>query len=126
MSSNATSNSSEGKKLNRRFERENPTILTSTIREEDVESDENYENEETSDSGDDDVGDDDDVIYIDDDEIDVPALPGKVIIDSEQVAAWQGLFVGDKAVPHALAGESVVRAKQPSRGSNTNRKGMAS
>ena len=43
MSSNATSNSSEGKKLNRRFERENPTILTSTIREEDVESDENYE-----------------------------------------------------------------------------------
>ena len=65
MSSNAASNSSEGKKLNRRYERENPTILTSTIREEDVESDENYENEETSDSGDDDDGDDDDVIYID-------------------------------------------------------------
>ena len=112
MSSNAASNSSEGKKLNRRYERENPTIPTSTIREEDVESDENYENEETSDSGDDDDGDDDDdVIYIDDDEIDVPALPGEVIIDSEQVAAWQGLFVGDKALPHALARERVVRAK---------------
>ena len=100
MSSNAASNSSEGKKLNRRYERENPTVLRSTIREEDVESDENYENEETSDSGD-----DDDAIYIDDDEIDVPALPGEVIIDSEQVAAWQGLFVGDKALPHALARE---------------------
>ena len=81
MSSTASSNSAEGKKLNRRYERANPTILTRTIREEDVESDEDYENEETSDSGDDDDGNDNDVIYIDDDEIDVPALPGEVIID---------------------------------------------
>ena len=47
MSSNAACNSSEGKKVNRRYARENPTILTSVIREEDVESDDNYENEET-------------------------------------------------------------------------------
>ena len=39
--------------MNRRYARENPTILTSVIREEDVESDDNYENEETSDSEDD-------------------------------------------------------------------------
>ena len=65
MSSNATSNSSEGKKVNCRYARENPTILTSVIREEDVESDDNYENEETSDSEDDD---DDNVVYIDDDD----------------------------------------------------------
>ena len=54
MSINAASNSSEGKKVNRRYARENPTILTSVIREEDVESDDDYENEETSDSEDDD------------------------------------------------------------------------
>ena len=53
MSSNAACNSSVGKKVNRRYARENPTILTSVIREEDVESDDNYENEETSDSEDD-------------------------------------------------------------------------
>ena len=52
MSSNAACNSSVGKKVNRRYARENPTILTSVIREEDVESDDNYENEETSDSED--------------------------------------------------------------------------
>ena len=80
MSSNAACNSSVGKKVNRRYARENPTILTSVIREEDVESDDNYENEETSDSEDDD---DDNLVYIDDDEIDVPALPGEVIIDSK-------------------------------------------
>ena len=49
---NAASNSSEGKKVNRRYARENPTILASVIREEDVESDDNYENEECSDSED--------------------------------------------------------------------------
>ena len=43
MSSNAACNSSVGKKVNRRYARENPTILTSVIREEDVESDDNYE-----------------------------------------------------------------------------------
>ena len=89
MSSNAACNSSEGKKVNRRYARENPTILTSVIREEDVESDDNYETEETSDSEDDD---DDNLVYIDDDEIDVPALPGEVIIDSKQVAAWQDRY----------------------------------
>ena len=65
MSSNAFSNSSAGKKLNRQFERENPTILTSTIHEEDVESDENYENEECSDYEDDDDGTEEDyVLYL--------------------------------------------------------------
>ena len=74
MSSNATSNSSQGRKLYRRYEREHPTILTSTIREEDVESDENYEKEESRDSGDDDDGDDDDLlIYFDNVKIDVPS-----------------------------------------------------
>ena len=67
-----------------------------------MESDDNYENEETSDSEDDD---DDNLVYIDDDEIDVPALPGEVIIDSKQVAAWQDLLGGIKSVPHALARE---------------------
>ena len=71
-----------------------------------MESDDNYENEETSDSEDEDDGDDDDnVVYIDDDEIDVSALPGEAIIDSKQVAAWQGLLGSIKAVPHALARE---------------------
>ena len=65
VSSNAFSNSSAGKKLNRQFERENPTILTSTIHEEDVESDENYENEECSDYEDDDDGTEEDyVLYL--------------------------------------------------------------
>ena len=54
MSSNAASDSSEVKKVNRRYASENPTILTSVIRDEDVESDDNYENEETSDFEDDD------------------------------------------------------------------------
>ena len=52
MSINAASNSSEGEKVNRWYARENPTIPTSVIREEDVESDDNYENEECSDSED--------------------------------------------------------------------------
>ena len=52
MSINAASNNPEGEKVNRRYARENPTILTSVIREEDVESDDNYENEECSDSED--------------------------------------------------------------------------
>ena len=51
--------------MNCRYARENPTILTSVIREEDVESDDNYEYEITSDSEDDD---DDNVVYIDDDD----------------------------------------------------------
>ena len=46
---------------------------------------------QSSDSEDDD---DDNLVYIDDDEIDVPALPGEVIIDSKQVAAWQDLLGG--------------------------------
>ena len=54
MSSNAASDSSEVKNVNRRYASENPTILTSVIRDEDVESDDNYENEETSDFEDDD------------------------------------------------------------------------
>ena len=53
MSSNASSNSSAGKKWNRRFEKENPTIFKSTNHEEDAESDGNYEDEECSDSDDD-------------------------------------------------------------------------
>ena len=77
-----SSNLSAGKKLKRRFEKENPTILTSTTHEEDVESDENYENEECSDSEDDDdvteEDNDGDVVYIDDDEINVPAFPGEI------------------------------------------------
>ena len=35
----------------------------------------------------------------------VPALPGEVIIDSKQVAAWQGLLGGIEAVPNALVRE---------------------
>ena len=54
MSSNAASDSSEVKNVNRRYASENPTILTSVIRDEDVESDDNYENEKTSDFEDDD------------------------------------------------------------------------
>ena len=71
MSSNVASNSSEGEKVNCRYARDNPTILTSIIREVDVESDDNYENEETSDSEDDD---DDNVVYIEDGEIKATVL----------------------------------------------------
>ena len=87
MSSNVASNSSEGKKVNCRYARDNPTILTSVIREEDVESDDNYENEETSDSEDDD---DDNVVYIDDDEID--AVASTVALISPSSAVCERLF----------------------------------
>ena len=87
MSSNVASNSSEGKKVNCRYARENPTILTSVIREEDVESDDNYENQETSYSEDDD---DDNVVYIDDDEID--AVASTVALISPSSAVCERLF----------------------------------
>ena len=54
-------------------------------------SDDNFEKEKCSDSDNNDDGAEEDndgeVVYIDDDEIDVPAFPGEISVDSTQVEA---------------------------------------
>ena len=98
MSSSASTSASSAGSRKRRFEKENKTILSSLLPED--ESDEDYVDEESDDSEDDEVIDGEhEIIYIDDDEVDIPSLPGESKIDSAQVDAWAGSLPGNKAVP---------------------------
>ena len=116
MSSSASTSASSAGSRKRRFEKENKTILSSVLPED--ESDEDYVDEESDDSVDDEVIDGEhEIIYIDDDEVDIPSLPGESKIDSAQVDAWAGSLPGNKAVPHRLARE-IVRSEEKSRGMN--------
>ena len=58
------------------------------------------------------------IISIDDDEVDIPSLPGESKIDSAQVDAWARRLPGNKAVPHGLARERIVRSQEKTRGMN--------
>ena len=87
MSSSASTSASSAGSRKRRFEKENKTILSSVLPED--ESDDDYVDEESDDSEDDEVIDGEhEIIYIDDDEVDIPSLPGESKIDSAQVDAW--------------------------------------
>ena len=117
MSSSASTSASSARSRKRRFEKENETILSSVLPED--ESDEDYADEESDDSEDDEVIDGEhDIIYIDDDEVDIPSLPGESKIDSAQVDAWASSLPGNKAVPHRLARERIVRSEAKTRGMN--------
>ena len=102
--------------------KENSTILSTTLEEED--SDEDYidkdldEDDDDGDSDEDDDDEDDEIVYIDEDESDFPLLPGEGKINSHQVEEWQLLLTGNKAVPNALARPRVTRSERVSRGSN--------
>ena len=120
MSESASSASVSGPKPKHKYQRENSTILSTTLEEED--SDEDYIDGDLDEDHDDGHSDDDDgddgIVYIDEDESDVPLFPGEGKIGSHQVEEWQMLLTGDKAVPHALARPRVTRSERVSRGLN--------
>ena len=113
MSSSASTSASSDGRWKRRFEKENNTIISSVLPED--ESDEDYVDEESDDEV---IDGEHEIIYIDDDEVDIPSLPGESKIDSAQVDAWARRLPGNKAVPHGLARERIVRSQERTRGMN--------
>ena len=83
MSGSASSTSVKGPK--HRYMKENSTILSTTLEEED--SDEDYidEDDDDGDSDEDDDDENDGIVYIDEDESDVPLLPAEGKFGSHQV-----------------------------------------